>query len=587
MFQLRLLTEEPLPARQLYLEPGAYTVGSLPESDVRVPAKGVSRRHARLDVTADGFATLTDLGSRNGTFLNGHRIESAEVQPYTLFSFGSVNAELVPVEAAQSRNEIEKRVAASESGTTWIPAPFDRRGESSTGLEERAAAAAGVVLGLLGSGALRRGEAALRLAREWLAMFPAQRLEWLDADEEGGDLVLAASAYSAGLPTTGRRLVFRAPSGMRLHLWTDQPEALEKCRALFVLTLEALSLAGSPRSVEREAQAVQVALDLPPPGSMDPATIEVYRQAGKVAAGDLPLLIVGASGSGKETLARWIHARSPRARRPLVTVNCAASAGEELAAELFGTERAGAPGPQVVPGAFERARGGTILLDEIGELPAPLQARVLRVVEECSLMRGGGEEPVKVDMRLLSATRHDLENLVERGVFRTDLYYRLAGFALRLPPLSARRSDIAVLGAHFFHREIARLRKRSSGITRSALAALVADEWRGNVRELESEITKAVLLLEDGEALDLRHLSERLRGEGRGDPAEALTLHGALRRAERQAFELALAAAAGDHTRAMAVLELPRRTYERKLQELGLAENAVGANDNKRARKVG
>lgn len=587
MFQLRLLTEEPLPARQLYLEPGAYTVGSLPESDVPVPAKGVSRRHARLDVTADGFATLTDLGSRNGTFLNGHRIESAEVQPYTLFSFGSVNAELVPLEAAQSRDEIEERVAASESGATWIPAPFDRRGEASTSLEDRAAAAAGVVLGLLGSGALRRGEAALRLAREWLAMFPAQRLEWLDADEEGGELVLAASAYSAGLPTTGQRLVFRAPSGMRLHLWTDQPEALEKCRALFVLTLEALSLAGSPRSIEREAQAVQVALDLPPPGSMDPATIEVYRQAGRVATGDLPLLIVGASGSGKETLARWIHARSPRSRRPLVTVNCAAASAEELAAVLFGSERAGAPAPQVVPGAFERARGGTILLDEIGELPAPIQARLLRVVEEHSLIRGGGEQPVKVDVRLLSATCHDLEDRVERGVFRTDLYYRLAAFALRLPPLSARRSDIAILGAHFFRREIARLGKRSSGITRSALAALVADEWRGNVRELENEITKAVLLLEDGEALDLRHLSERLRAEGRADPAEALTLHGALRRAERQAFELALAAAAGDHNRAMAVLELPRRTYERKLRELGLAENAVGAEGNQQAQKAG
>jgi DNA-binding NtrC family response regulator len=569
VFLLRLLTEEPLPVRRVYLEPGAYTVGSLPESDVPIPAKGVSRRHARLDITADGFATLTDLGSRNGTFLGGSRVDSAEVPAHRLFSFGSVSAELVPLEPFSSREAIEEQVASSESGAVWIASPEKRWARVGASLDERAAAAAGVVLGLLSSGALRREEAALRLAREWLTILPAQRMEWLDPDDEGSGMVLAASAHSAGLPASGQRLVFEGPSGMRLHLWSDQAEALERCRPLFLLTLEALLLAGSPRSSSRDAHAVQLALDLPAPGSMHPATIEVYRQTAKVAVGDLPLLLVGESGTGKETLARWIHARSPRSRRPFVAVQCAASS-PEVAADLFGFEGGGEHGADAVAGAFERANGGTVLLHDVGSLPPDLQVRLLKLLEERVLVRGGGRRAIAVDVRVLSASPIDLEAAAANGAFRTDLYYRLAGFAVRLPALRDRQADIPILGAHFFHREVARQGKRSAGITRAALATLVAYGWPGNVAQLESEIAKAVLLLVDDEALDVQHLSSRLVGQNAGDPAEALTLAGALRRAERQAFEVALAAAAGDPTRAMALLELPRNTYERKLHELGL-----------------
>jgi DNA-binding NtrC family response regulator len=190
------------------------------------------------------------------------------------------------------------------------------------------------------------------------------------------------------------------------------------------------------------------------------------------------------------------------------------------------------------------------------------------VLENPVLYRVGGRSPVRVDVRFLAATNRDLETLVEEGGFRRDLYHRLAAFEVKLPPLRERREEIPSLAARFLHREVAKSGGASSGVTRAALGALVRYPWPGNVRELQNEVAKAALLLETGEALDLHHLSPRVRQEPAA--ARSLTLEETVRRAEREAFDVALAATEGDAARAMELLGVSRTTYYRKLKELGL-----------------
>jgi len=226
-----------------------------------------------------------------------------------------------------------------------------------------------------------------------------------------------------------------------------------------------------------------------------------------------------------------------------------------------------ATGVEARPGLLERGSGGTVFLDEVGDMAAETQAKVLRVLENTTLFRVGGRASVQVDVRFLAATNRDLAALVEEGGFRRDLYHRLAAFEVKLPPLRERREEIPALAARFFHRELEKNGLASPGITRAALGTLVQYDWPGNVRELQNEIAKAALLLERGEALDLQHLSERVR-RPLESPAKSLSLDETVRRAERQAFAVALAAAGGDAVKAMELLGVSRTTYYRKVKEL-------------------
>jgi two-component system response regulator HydG len=347
----------------------------------------------------------------------------------------------------------------------------------------------------------------------------------------------------------------------------------------FVLSLLAAGPGGRAGWRRSPTEKTPAAEPVPPPSGLGVETARIYRQAGKVAEGDVPVLILGESGVGKEVLARWVHARSRRAAGPFLAVNCAALPRELLEAELFGIEKGVATGVEARPGILERGSGGTVFLDEIGDMAPETQAKVLRVLENTSLYRVGGRHPVQVNVRFLAATNRDLETLVEEGGFRRDLYHRLAAFEVRVPPLRQRREEIPALAARFFHRELAKIGRPSPGITRAALGVLVQYPWPGNVRELQNEIAKAALLLEPGEPLDLPHLSERVRRPPHPGNAEAgagrtapLTLEETVQRAEREAFAVALAAVDGDAARAMELLGVSKTTFYRKLKELGIAE---------------
>ncbi|MGH8014512.1 MAG: sigma-54-dependent Fis family transcriptional regulator [Candidatus Binataceae bacterium] len=243
-----------------------------------------------------------------------------------------------------------------------------------------------------------------------------------------------------------------------------------------------------------------------------PAMAEVFRLMATVAAAPITVLIEGETGTGKELVARAIHRASSRAEAPFLAVNCAAMPESLLETELFGHRRGAFTGAvRDNAGLFRAANGGVVFLDEVGDMPLAMQAKLLRVLEEQEVVPVGESFPRRVDVRVLSATNRDLKLEVERGKFREDLYYRLAVFPLRLPPLRERPEDIAMLAARFAEMAAQHQRKRSGGFTPEALALLRGYAWPGNVRELRNEVERALALADEGEAITPALLSERVR----------------------------------------------------------------------------
>ncbi len=234
-----------------------------------------------------------------------------------------------------------------------------------------------------------------------------------------------------------------------------------------------------------------------------PSFQKVLRDARTVAASDATVLIQGETGTGKELIARFIHAQSERRKRPLITVNCAALPAGLVESELFGHEKGAFTGAlQRKLGRFEIAHGATIFLDEVGELPLDTQAKLLRVLQQGEFERLGGTQTLKVDVRVLAATNQPLQKLVEEGKFRADLFYRLNVFPLSLPPLRERGNDLVLLVNYFAQKYRARFRKQITSVSVSSLEALKQYHWPGNVRELEHIVERAVLLSE-GEVLTI------------------------------------------------------------------------------------
>jgi transcriptional regulator with GAF, ATPase, and Fis domain len=238
-----------------------------------------------------------------------------------------------------------------------------------------------------------------------------------------------------------------------------------------------------------------------------PAMAQVLRLIASAAAASIPVLIEGETGTGKELVARAIHRGSDRAGGPFIAVNCAAFTETLLESELFGHRRGaftGAASDQ--PGVFRAASGGVILLDEVGEMPLPMQAKLLRVLQEGEITPVGEARPQKVDVRVLSATNRDLGAAVTAKIFRADLYYRLAVFPIRLPPLRDRREDIPLLASRFLAKSSQASGKRIGGIDSDVLDALVRFDWPGNVRQLQNEIERAVALAANGQSIARAHL---------------------------------------------------------------------------------
>ncbi len=295
---------------------------------------------------------------------------------------------------------------------------------------------------------------------------------------------------------------------------------------------------------------------------------QIFSVVKRVSGSFANVLITGESGTGKELIARALHAHSPRRAQPFVAVNCAAIPDALLEADLFGYKRGAFTDARADrPGLFVEASGGTIFLDEIAELPLPLQPKLLRVLQEREVRPLGATRPERVDVRLIAATNCDIEARLREGAFREDLYYRLNVIQVQIPPLRGRPEDILPLGEHFLARFAERTGKALRAFTEAAKKVLLGYGWPGNVRELENVVERAVALCE-GEVIGVEDLPPALRERRNQDRLAAAVAQGlTLEEIEREYIERVLDAEGGNKTRAAQRLGLDRKTLYRKLEE--------------------
>lgn len=327
----------------------------------------------------------------------------------------------------------------------------------------------------------------------------------------------------------------------------------------------------------------------------DPSMKRLYAQVERLAAADLPLLIHGETGAGKELVAQALHAWSPRASRSLVAINCAAISESLFESELFGHERgAFTDARQAKVGRLECANGGTVLLDEVGECPPRIQAKLLRVLETKLVCRVGSVTERPIDVRILAATNRDLQAEVAAGNFRQDLYFRLNAATLYVPPLRDRPLDIPALARAFLARACAASQRPEIALSRGALRRLALHDWPGNVRELRNTMELCARIV-DGEVLQADHLPAHIaqsapawltaareppRPDSTGfEPFETRrhrAIHDEVRALEKARMQQALRASRGVRVRAAELLQMPLRTFVTKLREYQLAEPGRG-----------
>jgi len=303
-----------------------------------------------------------------------------------------------------------------------------------------------------------------------------------------------------------------------------------------------------------------------------PQMLKLCRTIEKVATSDITTLLLGASGTGKELCARALHELSPRAHKPMVVINCAAIPANLLESELFGYEKGAFTGAaKQTPGKIEYADGGTLFLDEIGDLPMELQAKLLRFLQERVVERIGGRKPIPVDVRILCATHQNLQDLIAKGLFRNDLYYRISDIVLDIPPLKQREGDILILAKSFLAQWSREYKISPLGFSPQAIAAMEAYDWPGNVRELESRVKRGIIMAERGRiSPDDLELGDTIIPITTATEPLLQTLKTAREEAERSAVIRAMGASNQNITEAANALGITRPTLYTLLEKLGI-----------------
>ncbi len=523
---------------------GELTVGRSRAATIAIDHERVSRMHTRVRRAGDRVI-VEDLGSRNGTRVGGVRIEGAtEVAPGDEIVVGP----LTLVVGASSTLRVETELVDVAQFEQRLAAELDRARRY-----RRPVTVA--MMRIADDTAIGRLAAAAR-RMDTVADYGADDLALILPELDG---TTAAAEVERLLAAAG---VARVPVGIAStpHDGVDGGQLVAVARD----RLRGGSGGGPSARAEVGNDAVPIIAD--------PAMRALHALAARIADTGVTVLIEGETGSGKELVAQALHRHSARRDRPRVELNCAALPEALLESELFGHERgAFTSADRRKLGFFEAADGGTLFLDEIGEMPPALQAKLLRVLERKVITRVGGTAEVPVDVRVVCATHRDLEAMVRAGQFREDLYFRVAGFTLVVPPLRDRPAEIPLLAEHFARSFAAELGRAAPVITPAAHAVLAGHAWPGNVRELKNVIDRAMVLAGDG-PIGVDELPEHVIDDARrhGAAAGGSGVREQVADVERAAIVSALAAHDGNQTRAARQLGLSRRALIYKMEKYGL-----------------
>jgi len=607
---------------------GIITVGRQPENSLALFNPAVSRHHCTLRQTETGEIELVDHDSRNGTFVNGIPVKSrllehgdririgtdefqfvlAEETPTQLPSAILRQSPLIetraivqlrPQDAAYLRPDEIPDAAASPGRSLHHLRVLLRLSSLIRTTEGVDALAKGIMEVLFDTVPATDG-GLLMLEAE--AAVPSWSYGWRRetgpaADVEvPSELALQSVGQEVGilsnLPTSegtvpDLRSVLVAPLagkerpiGVLFLVSDDSPtyfdeEHLQVVTAVGRIAGLALDDARAVDQLRTENRRLRQEVDLDHGMVGESAAMQrIFQFIGKVAPSDSTVLITGESGTGKELVARAVHRNSRRSNGPFVAVNCAALTATLLESELFGHEKGAFTGAiSQKPGKFELAEGGTVFLDEIGELSADLQAKLLRVLQEREFERVGGTRTIRVSVRVIAATNRDLRDLVSRREFREDLYYRLDVVSVRVPALRERREDIPLLASYFVSKYAARSGRRIQGLASEARRMLAGHEWPGNVRELENAIERAVVLGSSDSILG-EDLPETITEQVSSGEAEAVTYLDAVRKAKQDIVLGALEAAHGNQMKAASALDVHHTYLSRLIRSLGVKEKA-------------
>jgi transcriptional regulator with GAF, ATPase, and Fis domain len=619
----------PLKGRQFSLKKEGISIGRDPSNEISLLDSQVSRRHCLIRSEGQGFL-LRDLESRNNTFVNGVPVKERELAHGDQIRIG--DSILVFQEAASPTTNsslvLELDVSPTPTEATvlrkadalYLQSPETRALPDTA----RSVRDLNVLLNFSKTVNSVRGLVALqqKVLEAILEIAPADRAAILLMEEgvEGfssvvgldrrlgpnqpihasrtilnrviqesvavlSNDVLGEENYreAKSLLTPGVRCVLAAPLEVRdklrgiIYLEATTPSARFDSELLQLVTalgsVAAISienarhlewLGGENRRLQHESEIHQSMI-----GESKPMR-EVHEFVSRVAKRDSTVLVWGESGTGKELVAQAIHRNSERADKPFVAINCAAIPEALLESELFGHEKGSFTGAlSQKKGKLEIAQGGTVFLDEIGELAPHLQAKLLRVVQERGFERVGGTHTIKLDVRLIAATNRDLKEASRTGAFRSDLFYRLNVVSIRMPALRERREDIPLLAAFFAAHYADKVKRRVAGISPPARACLMRYDWPGNVRELENAIERAVVL-GSTEIILPEDLPESILEETASSGESVNALHDGIREAKRVLIERAIEQADGNYTAAAGTLGVHPNHLFRLIRTLNL-----------------
>ncbi|WP_437661232.1 sigma 54-interacting transcriptional regulator [Sorangium sp. So ce1182] len=547
---------------------GSLVVGRSPEADVRVDARGASRLHARVNVS-NGEVQIADLNSHNGTLVNGDRLKgSRALRSGDVVVVGDTIVTLWREPCAVGLSAVDLGRLRQRLGEE-----LERAGDYA-----RPLAVLVVSLGSIPGRVMveARAAAALRLIDVFAWNGDAELIAVLP--ELGGE---AARAAALELLEALEPVASEARGGLAAYPADGCDADTLLCgahAAAAVAGAGAIALAAET-SLEHSVGSSRIVV-------ADPAMIRMFELIRRLAGSDLSVLVLGETGAGKENAAAALHHWSARARKPFVTLNCAAIPESLVESELFGYEKGAfsdAKAPK--PGLIERADGGTLFLDELGELPLAVQAKLLRVLEARRLTRLGDVRERDVNIRVVAATNRDLEAESAAGRFRQDLLFRLSAGVVRLPPLRHRPREIPILARLFLAQACARAERPALQLSDAALRVLLAYPFPGNVRELKNAMEYASVTAET-DAIEPRDLPERVTERTSAPPpapgsaAPPVSGSAALPRfrplaeevkdLERQRIQEALDAAGGVQTRAADLIGVPIRTFSSKLKQYGI-----------------